>query len=185
MREGLTEIRRFIFDLRPTMLSQRGLAATVEHYIQTYRHLFTGEVHLAIPDDLPILTTDQEMTAFRVIQESLQNVHRHARATETWVTISSDADSLQVEVRDNGQGFRQTGMLSSPSGGFGVSGMRERAEVIGASLTISGGNGDGTAVRLRIPLHGRGRNRSVKRGQRRGLEGQGGTREPGTDPGRR
>jgi two-component system sensor histidine kinase DegS len=184
MREGLTEIRRFIFDLQPTMLSQRGLAATVEHYVQIYRHLFAGQVHLAIPKRLPNLTTDQEMTAFRVIQESLQNVHRHSRATETRVIISADSDALEVDVRDNGQGFRQTGMLSSPTGGFGVSGMRERAEVIGASLTISSGNGVGTAVQLRIPLHGRARSRSVKRGQRRGLEGQGGMREPGTDPGR-
>jgi two-component system sensor histidine kinase DegS len=175
MREGLTEIRRFIFDLRPTMLSQRGLAATVEHYIQTYRHLFPGVVNLAIPEDLPKLTTDQEMTAFRVIQESMQNVHRHSRSTESWVTLSIAPECLRVEVRDNGHGFRQGVSMPTLSGGFGLFGMRERAEVIGATLTITSAPGEGTDVLLSIPLHGWGRGSARKRSPHRGLEARGGT----------
>lgn len=155
MREGLTEIRRFIFDLRPSMLSQRGLAATTEHYIQTYRHLFPGDVELQIPRNLPRLSPDQEMTAFRVIQESLQNVHRHARSSKTWVTISTTQNGIVVEIRDNGEGFRPASTSSTSTGGYGIAGMRERAEVIGAKLAVKSAPGEGTTVKLTIPLNSR------------------------------
>ncbi len=152
MREGLTEIRRFMFDLRPTMLGQRGLAATTEHYIQTYQHLFPGEIELSVADDLPQLTPDQEMTAFRVIRESLQNVHRHSRATRTWVSILASDVGLEIAIRDNGIGFRPSAAVSDATSGFGLVGMRERAEVIGADLTVVSEPGSGTAVRLTIPV---------------------------------
>lgn len=170
MREGLMEIRRFIFDLKPSMLNQRGLAATVEHYIQSYRHLFAGDIHLEIPNNLPHLTPEQEMTAFRVIQESLQNVHKHARSTQTWVSISSAEDGLLVEVRDNGQGFRPSTTGPSLSGGFGLVGMRERAEVLGARLSVESEPGTGTSVRLVIPLNRRALRPSRERDLRRKLK---------------
>lgn len=163
MREGLTEIRRFIFDLRPTMLGQRGLAATTEHYIQTYRHLFPGEIELTVADNLPHLTPDQEMTAFRVIQESLQNVHRHSRASRTWVSILSSDVGLEVGIRDNGVGFRPTAAVSDAMSGFGLIGMRERAEVIGAELTVLSELGSGTDVRLTIPVNTRALGRARER----------------------
>lgn len=152
MREGLTEIRRFIFDLRPSMLAQRGLAATVEHYIETYRQFFSAEVELALPKHLPRLTPDQEMTAFRVIQESLQNVHRHSRSTKAWVSVSVTPDGLTVRVRDNGQGFRPSAVLPTAASGFGLNGMRERAEVIGGRITVRSAPERGTDVTLVIPL---------------------------------
>lgn len=163
MREGLTEIRRFIFDLRPTMLGQRGLAATTDHYIQTYRHLFPGEIDLNVSDDLPRLTADQEMTAFRVIQESLQNVHRHSRSSRTWVSILASDVGLEVEIRDNGVGFRPSAAVSDAMSGFGLVGMRERAEVIGAELTVQSKPGSGTDVRLTIPVNTRAMGRSRER----------------------
>lgn len=152
MREGLTEIRRFIFDLRPTMLSQRGLAATVEHYVETYRHFFSSEVELSLPAKMPRLTPDQEMTAFRVIQESLQNVHRHARSSKVQVSMTVTPEGLVVRVRDNGQGFRPADVRASLRGGFGIAGMRERAEVIGARLTVRSAPRKGTDVMLVIPI---------------------------------
>lgn len=152
LREGLTEIRRFIFDLRPTMLHQRGLVATVEHYIETYRHLFPSKIELVLPSRMPRLSADQEMTAFSVIQESLQNVHRHSRAGHVEVALSTTPDGLFVRVRDDGQGFRPAATLPTPSGGFGLAGMRERAEVVGGRLTIRSTPGNGTDITLIIPL---------------------------------
>jgi len=178
MREGLTEIRRFIFDLRPTMLGQRGLAATVEHYIQTYRHLFPGEIELSVADNLPHLTPDQEMTAFRVVQESLQNVHRHSRATRTWVSIFSSNVGLEDEIRDNGEGFRPAAAVSTSMSGLGLVGMRERAEVIGARLEVTSEPGAGTDVRLIIPLNPRAVGVSRGRRENRQLRARGGISEP-------
>ncbi len=163
MREGLTEIRRFIFDLRPTMLGQRGLAATTEHYIQTYRHLFPGEIEVQVADNLPHLTPDQEMTAFRVLQESLQNVHRHSRASRTWVSILASDVGLEVGIRDNGVGFRPSAAVTDAMSGFGLVGMRERAEVIGAELTVQSEPGSGTDIRLTIPVNTRAMGRSRER----------------------
>lgn len=152
MREGLTEIRRFIFDLRPTMLTQRGLASTIEHYLETYRQFFSAEVEFSLPKRLPRLSPAQEMTAFRMIQESLQNIHRHSRSTKAWVVITTTPDGLVVRVRDNGQGFRPSGVMATTSSGLGLSGMRERAEVIGGRLTVRSAPGRGTDVTLVIPL---------------------------------
>lgn len=178
MREGLTEIRRFIFDLRPTMLGQRGLAATVEHYIQTYRNLFPGEIELSVADNLPHLTPDQEMTAFRVIQESLQNVHRHSHATRTWVSIFTSDVGLEVGIRDNGEGFRPATAVSTTMSGLGLVGMRERAEVIGARLTITSEPGSGTDVKLVIPLNTRALGASRGRRDSRQYRARGGVSEP-------
>lgn len=152
MREGLTEIRRFIFDLRPTMLSQRGLAGTVAHYIETYQHFFSTEIETDLPERLPKLTPDQELTAFRVLQEALHNAQRHARAKKVKVTMRATPESLVIQVSDDGQGFRPSAVVSSATGGFGLTGMRERAEVIGGRLTVRSAPGMGTEVTLQVPL---------------------------------
>jgi two-component system, NarL family, sensor histidine kinase DegS len=152
MREGLSEIRRFIFDLRPTMLTQRGLVATIEHYVQTYRSLLPTEIELSLPGSMPRLTADQELTAFRVIQEALQNIHRHAKSTKCWVMVEREDLAIVIKVSDNGRGFDPGAVNSSLIGGSGLVGMRERAEVIGARLAIDSRIGRGCQVTLRIPL---------------------------------
>jgi two-component system, NarL family, sensor histidine kinase DegS len=160
MRDGLSEIRRFIFDLRPTMLAQRGLIGTVEHYINTYRTFLPDEIELQLPPAPPGLNPDQELAAFRVIQESLQNVHRHADATRCVISIESNEHGLTVEVRDNGRGFDPSGVRIGSRGGSGIIGMRERAEVIGARLSVDSRSGEGCTVTLRIPSSSRAREQS-------------------------
>lgn len=152
MRDGLAEIRRFIFDLRPTMLAQRGLIGTIEHYINTYRAFLPDEINLVLPPSSPTLTPEQELTAFRVLQESLQNVHRHSDATRCSITVSSDNNGLLVNVTDNGRGFDPSSVRVQARGGSGIIGMRERAEVIGARLDVESASGGGCRVRLLIPL---------------------------------
>jgi two-component system, NarL family, sensor histidine kinase DegS len=152
MRDGLSEIRRFIFDLRPTMLAQRGLIGTIEHYINTYRSFLPDEISLVLPPSAPPLTPEQELTAFRVLQESLQNVHRHSDATRCAISVSADADALIVDVVDNGHGFDPGSVRVQARGGSGIIGMRERAEVIGARLDLTSDSGVGCHIRLVIPL---------------------------------
>ena len=161
MRDGLSEIRRFIFDLRPTMLAQRGLVGTVEHYINTYRTFLPGEISLDLPKSTPSLTPEQELAAFRVIQESLQNIHRHSGATRCWISIEAGQDALVVEVRDNGRGFDPASVKSQTRGGSGIIGMRERSEVIGARLEVDSSIGNACRVRLVIPTSSRSEEGSV------------------------
>ncbi|TVR73782.1 MAG: sensor histidine kinase [Sphaerobacteraceae bacterium] len=152
MRDGLSEIRRFIFDLRPTMLAQRGLIGTVEHYISAYKIFLPDEISLKLPEAMPELTPEQELTAFRVIQESLQNVHRHSDATRVSISIESQEREVNVEVRDNGRGFDPASVRVRARGGAGIVGMRERAEVIGARLDVDSSSGSGCQVSLIVPI---------------------------------
>jgi two-component system sensor histidine kinase DegS len=151
LRDGLTEIRRFIFDLRPTMLQDRGLPQTVEHYIATYQSVFPMAIDFQPAHHLPRLTPDQELTAFRVIQESIQNARKHARAATVSVSINHVDHTLFVVVSDNGRGFSPERVTTHLMGGAGLRGMRERAALIGGTLTIESALGEGTTIILEAP----------------------------------
>jgi two-component system sensor histidine kinase DegS len=152
LREGLTEIRRFIFDLRPTMLQDRGLSATVEHYIATYQSLFPMAIDFEAQANIPRLSNDQELTAFRVIQESIQNARKHARATRVTVNVAQQVDHLVVAIVDNGRGFSPERVTTHMLGGVGLRGMQERAALVGGEIEIESAPGEGTKIELRIPL---------------------------------
>jgi two-component system sensor histidine kinase DegS len=154
LREGLTEIRRFIFDLRPTMLQDRGLVQTVEHYIATYQSLFPMAIEFKAHDDISRLTADQELTAFRVIQESIQNARKHARATRVDVSVRTDGSLLTVRIEDNGRGFSPDRVTTHMMGGAGLRGMRERAALVGGEIAIDSEPGEGTRIELSFPLTG-------------------------------
>lgn len=152
LREGLTEIRRFMFDLKPTMLLDRGLVATIEHYIGAYRSILPMDVELFIEDELPRLTQDQEMTAFRVIQESLHNATKYARASRVTIEIQREKDDhVSITVRDNGRGFEPAHVTAHSMGGTGIKGMRERSELVGGSFRVESAVGQGCSVFLVLP----------------------------------
>ncbi|MDQ3548602.1 MAG: sensor histidine kinase [Chloroflexota bacterium] len=154
LREGLTEIRRFIFDLRPTMLQDRGLVATVEHYIATYQSLFPMAIDFRAADALSRLTGDQELTAFRVIQESIQNARKHARAARVVIGVHKERAALIVTIEDNGRGFSPERVTTHMMGGAGIRGMHERAALVGGEITIDSAPGEGTRIALSLPLSG-------------------------------
>jgi two-component system sensor histidine kinase DegS len=154
LREGLTEIRRFIFDLRPTMLQDRGLVATVEHYIATYQSLFPMAIEFHATDALAGLTGDQELTAFRVIQECIQNARKHARASRVVIAVRSEPDALVVRIEDNGRGFSPDRVTTHMMGGAGLRGMQERAALVGGEISIDSAPGEGTRIELSLPVTG-------------------------------
>ncbi|SCY63131.1 ATP-binding protein, partial [Nitrosospira sp. Nsp13] len=93
---------------------------------------------------------DQTVAIFRIVQESLTNVTRHAGASHVEIILSQEADDLMVEVRDNGKGFNATAAARKKS--FGLVGMRERAAVLGGSIDIASLPQQGTVVKLRLPV---------------------------------
>ncbi len=152
MREGLTEIRRFIFDNRPTMLLDRGLAATVRHYVQSYQSIFPMVVTVDISDSVSRLDPEQELAAFRVVQESIQNASKHARASLVEVRIHETEDGgIQVEVADDGRGFDPARVSAHAMGGAGLKGMEERASLLGAEFNVESKRGEGTLISLLLP----------------------------------
>jgi len=97
------------------------------------------------------LDPDRSTGVFRILQETLTNVMRHANATQVRVDLKEDAHNLILHVHDNGRGLTEK-ELSDPKS-LGLLGMRERASILGGSITIRGTRGEGTDVRLQIPFN--------------------------------
>ena len=150
LKESLRELRRGMLELRPTSLIELGLAPTLRQYGAEF------ERHFGIPvqTDLHIteirLSGEAEVALFRIVQEALTNVRKHARASRVRLTARKVRGDLVIRVDDNGQGF-----IPSPNGAgdtFGLTSMRERAELVGATLRIRARRGGGTTVELRYSL---------------------------------
>lgn len=142
--------RRISADLRPMMLDDLGLAPAVEWLVQDFqrRSGIACELAVGAPD---LQTSGAHATAlFRILQESLTNVARHAAATQVEITLEAEGHALVLTVRDNGRGF-STGE-SRASGSFGLIGMRERVYLLNGEVSVQSESGKGTVVEVRIPL---------------------------------
>jgi len=142
MRELLSLARQ----LRPTALDDLGLAAAVAGQVeQLERSGLPAE--LAAEGDFSDLDDDVQLVVYRVAQEALTNAGRHSEAQRIAVTLRRSADGVELEVADDGRGFA----FEQSERGLGIGGMRERALLIGAELTIESRPGHGTTVRLSVP----------------------------------
>jgi PAS domain S-box-containing protein len=154
MREVLdgavASTRRIAADLRPLMLDDLGLVPAIEWLVAgfTQRHGTPCELHV---DPAQLELGDPYATAiFRIIQESLANVARHAQATRVRVELTRTDGRIHLQVRDNGRGFDPTRPRKPTS--FGLVGLRERAHLVAGRLTIESAPGQGTVVDVSIPL---------------------------------
>jgi PAS domain S-box-containing protein len=147
--ETIESVRRISTELRPGMLDDLGLAATVEWAAEEFAAR-TGTKCLIdlLPDQIAI-DSETATALFRIFQETLTNVARHANANEVKVRLAEEDGGLILEVRDNGRGIKEDELASADS--LGILGMRERTLLLGGTLTITGSPGKGTTVRIRIP----------------------------------
>jgi signal transduction histidine kinase len=147
----IENLRGIISDLRPSLLDDIGLLPAVEALVERRRqHGLQIESHLELPDaegGAPGLAGEVETTAYRLVQEALTNVVKHADAHRVHVTMCLEDDQLRVEIRDDGRGFDPQARTS----GFGLAGMRERVYLTGGVLEVASGAG-GTSVRARLPI---------------------------------
>jgi two-component system sensor histidine kinase DegS len=152
VQDSLQDVRRFIFDLRPASLSDVGLLATLRHYTSDYGDQYGVPVELNVPDTLN-LSKDQELVVFRVVQEALQNIHKHGEATQISVDLQQRPDGpLVVTVTDNGKGFNPEQVRQRQPSSSGLVNMRERAATVGGTLLINSKPGAGTTVTLNLPM---------------------------------
>jgi two-component system, NarL family, sensor histidine kinase DegS len=153
LKEGVTEVRRFMFDLRPATLQDYGLAQTVQKYVDDYGRFFGRRATCTVTSTLPALTPEQDLTVFRIIQEALQNVHKHAgNDAAVEVTMTADTSILTVRIADDGAGFDPALVSPKLSSGAGLLGMRERASIARARLTVESRLGGGSVVTLSLPI---------------------------------
>lgn len=148
----LEEIRRLARDLRPGTLDELGLAPTIEWHLRTFGRNpeLKVEFEAALPEGfrLPIHT---ELALYRVIQESLTNIVRHAGATRALIRLEILDGCLRLTVQDNGRGFDVPGVLNADERGVGLLGIQERVELIGGILTLES-SGQGTFLCVEMPI---------------------------------
>lgn len=147
----IKSVRQIINDLRPTVLDL-GLNAAVEWQVNQFQHR-TGIKCKVQADGQDIAVTDHCATAFfRILQESLTNVVRHANASEVTIELGVREDWLTLSVRDNGSGLPENG--HAKAGSFGLVGIEERVIILGGTCTIFSEPGRGTTVRVSVPVSG-------------------------------
>jgi len=150
----LQGIRRFSQDLRPSIIDDLGLLPAVQWLIKQKAEDSGIDISLKINGKEQRLLPEMELILFRIIQEALNNVGKHAAATKADVRLEFADSQLTVVIKDNGKGFRlpdAVGDLSS-SGKLGLVGMNERVSLLGGTLVIQSKPGEGTTVDLSVPL---------------------------------
>jgi two-component system sensor histidine kinase UhpB len=149
-RTSLEEVRRISQRLRPGVLADLGLLNSLSSLASDLTARSGVRVHRGFAPGLPSLSPESELVVYRVAQEALTNVARHARATSVEIGLSRRGDVLVLRVADDG-----VGLGTSPAGA-GIQGMRERAQMVQGQLSVRTREGGGTAVELEVPLTGGG-----------------------------
>jgi signal transduction histidine kinase len=144
------DVDHLVWELRPTALDDLGLRAALDNYVQDWsqRAHIPAALHTSglLDERLP---SEVETTLYRIAQEALNNVAKHARAGSVEIILERRADQVQLVIEDNGVGF-EIAHAGSARQGFGLLGMRERAALVGATLDIES-TGSGTTVLVRMP----------------------------------
>jgi signal transduction histidine kinase len=146
---AIQSVRRISTELRPGILDNLGLVAAVEWAAEEFEARTGTSCRLDLPKNDIVIDPERATAIFRIFQETLTNVARHANATRVDVRLSKEDGDVILEVSDNGRGIGAEQFSSGTS--LGILGMRERAHLLGGELTIHGAEGEGMIVRVRIP----------------------------------
>jgi two-component system, NarL family, sensor histidine kinase UhpB len=147
VRRALDEVRRISSELRPEMLEHLGLVSALTELTSTFGRVSNVQIERRFDPTLPKLTPDTELAVYRIAQESLTNIARHAQATRVTITLERGTDSIVLRVADDGRGFD-----GKPEEHGGLRSMRERALLIEGALAIKPAPGGGVEVRLEVPV---------------------------------
>ncbi|SEG93950.1 Signal transduction histidine kinase [Nonomuraea solani] len=146
-RRGLSEVRRSVHALRPEPLEDARLPEALGRMARSWADAAGVDLRVEITGTPVALSADVETALFRVAQEALANVAKHARATRTALTLSYTDETILLDVRDDGTGFAP----QKPADGFGLDGMRQRVRGLGGTLDIESAPGHGTAIAAAVP----------------------------------
>ncbi len=147
---ALEDVRRIAVELRPAVLDDLGLTAALHAYVDDLNAVGPTQIEFLCEGCEGRMRPEVELALFRVAQEALTNMRRHAGASRAWVRLRRGEDRIELEVRDDGVGITPS-VLRPGRGGLGISGMRERMALIGGELTIRSSPGGGTAVAALAP----------------------------------
>jgi signal transduction histidine kinase len=150
VQNTLEEVRRIIMDLRPSTLDDIGILATISWFCREFENLYQDiriERHIEVKEEeIPVSI---KTVIFRVLQEALNNVSKHSRASRVKLRLRKNESRLELVLEDNGRGFnyKKAASLVSLERGFGLASMRERVELAGGSFDLKAREGGGTRIR--------------------------------------
>lgn len=147
-QDALDNVRGLSQALHPSILEELGLASTIDWYLTTVEKQLGLAVHYQRADSLPAVDETTAIHVYRILQESLSNVARHAGTKEAWVRLQREGATLRLEVEDRGRGFD----VSADRRSLGLVAMRERAALVGGTLELVHPANGGTLVRLAVPV---------------------------------
>lgn len=152
---GYQSARQMMQSLRPVALDECGLSAAIEHLVETWRHTqaqspreTSTSYRLAIHDNIDQFDETLNIAVFRIVQEALTNVAKHAQATHVDIVLKLEKDKLNIVCLDNGIGFTPHANMH----GYGLMGIKERAEALHGKLILDSAPQDGTRIAVSIPI---------------------------------
>lgn len=148
--ESLTEVREIAANLRPFQIDRLGLTKAIQSLIRK-----AASSHLEITSQIDnidgILQPEMQINLYRILQESLNNIIKHSNASQANIIIEKTEKTIKIEIKDNGKGFdTNTRVRDNEVGGFGLTGMNERARILGTVLNIESTPGNGTSIRFQV-----------------------------------
>ncbi len=151
---AFNDVRRYSHELRPVALEYGGLLAALEQVIEDINKLQQTKVNLKVEGGEPDLSDDVKLGLFRIAQEALNNIRKHAKASNATIKLHFEDSRVKLRVIDNGAGFnlKQALAKTGKTGSLGLMSMQERARLIGASLDITSKPGKGTTVTAEVKL---------------------------------
>lgn len=155
VRSSLEEMRKVIFNLRPMALDDLGLIPTMRKFVHDFEEKNKIRTSFETRGKEHRLSSAMEAAVYRLIQEALSNVAKHAQATYVWVEITYQAQMIKIVVKDNGIGFnlQQIKREQSKRESFGLVGMRERVELLEGRMEIESADQEGTTIVIHIPTN--------------------------------
>ncbi len=148
---AIQTIHQIVLELRPAVLDHMGVRAALEWQLQEFQTRTKIDCQFTSNLDSIHLDAERSTAVFRILQEALTNVARHAHATRVEASLREEDDQLVLQVRDNGRGISEEQISST--GRFGLLGMRERAHACGGDVVVRGSPGQGTVVMVRMPVN--------------------------------
>ena len=150
VRDTIITVQRLTAQLRPQIIDDLGLEAAIEWYIKEFAQRNGMEILLHIDSNLSI-PPNASLTVFRIMQESLTNISRYAKASKIQISLNKSGDNINFSVSDNGIGISETQIKSKKS--FGLIGMKERAASLGGTFEVCRGPENGTIIKVSFPLN--------------------------------
>jgi len=153
LNRGVQGVHRFVQDLRPSLLDDLGLIPALRSLMKDLQEYDGIGSKLEVLGDEKRFAPEFESSLFRIVQEALNNIRRHAQASEASVVIDFTNDKVKVTIKDNGRGFKLVGRVDDlpRSGKLGLVGMQERARLLGGTLEVQSTPGQGTTLIVEVP----------------------------------